>query len=158
MRLVRGLISAKALDARPAVIPIGRPRAAAKIAGLRYEREVAKMLGLLGAVHGRWFEYWDSAGRGFCQPDLVLPWRGKLVVFECKYTWTPVAHTQLDSLYLPVVAKALGKPVLGAVICKKLLPETADRSICVDVHRAIALAESGASPVLHWIGVGALAA
>ncbi len=153
MNVVRPpLRAARALPARPACVPASRPRAPAKKAGIRYEAEVAAALTGLGLQHGRWFEYFDAGGRGYCQPDILLPWDGKILVLECKYTWTPVAQVQLDALYLPVVEKVTGRQAVGIVVCKRLLPEAglARHSI----EEALAMP----APLLHWIGQGVITA
>jgi hypothetical protein len=158
MRVVVGqLRSAQALAARPAVIPIGRPRAASKKAGLRYEREVARVLPG-PAWHGKWFQFEDGLGRAFCQPDLLVAWSGHIIVIECKYTWVPEAAEKLRGLYLPVVAKAMGKTAVGLVVCKKLGKAPSSTPIFAGFEEAIRASVEGQLPVLHWIGVGMLAA
>lgn len=154
MRVVQGLRNARLLPGRPGVIPVGRPRAVAKKLGLAYEREVARHLVPLGAWHGLWFEYWDQLGRGFCQPDLLWPLAGGLAVLEVKYTWTELANRQLLQLYLPVVERALGLPTRGIQVCKRLLPEAAMGTICLELDEALTATGASLPPVLHWIGTG----
>lgn len=125
------------------------------MAGVRYELEVAKALAERQIQHGRWFEYRDSGGLGYCQPDILLPWKGRVVILECKYTWTPLARRQLDLLYRPVIEKITSRDTLGVVVCKRLLPEVRLDGICHSLDEALDHAILG-DTVLHWIGVGAL--
>jgi len=146
-RVVSGLISARACE-RPSSIPVGRPRGA-KALGVRYEKALARSLP--GATHGQWWEFWDANGRGFCQTDLILEVGKVLVVLEVKYTWTPVGHSQLELLYLPVLRKATGREVIGLVVCKKLVPEVVDQAtVCGTLAEAIEVSRSMRS-VLHSI-------
>lgn len=127
-------MSARAVE-RPQSIPIGRPRGA-KALGVRYERALARSLP--GATHGQWWEFWDANGRGFCQTDLFLPVGEAVVVLEVKYTWTPLGHSQLERLYLPVLRMALGRDVIGLVVCKKLIPEVLGQvTVCGTLVEAI---------------------
>ena len=94
-----------------------------KAAGLRYERQLAKVLP--SAIHGQWFQFFDANGPGFCQPDFCLvPSKqdNTIIVLEAKYTWCPEAHDQLWDLYVPVVQKSFQMPTFGAVVCKNLRP------------------------------------
>lgn len=142
--------------ARPAGFGKSRPRGA-KAAGLRYERGLAKALP--EGLHGQWFQFRDSAGQHYCQPDLILRGErespvepGRVVVLEAKYTWTIDAHTQLARLYLPVVGKAWHCRPLGIVICRNLTPETPRRFLARDMAEALELAASGLTPILQWLG------
>lgn len=161
-RVIRGLKWARALDARPSCIPVGRPRGA-KAAGLRYERALAAALP--GAKHGQWFEFEDLAGRGYCQVDLLLDsglrkdslGRVKLLILESKYTWTFEGHQQIEGLYRPVVERAYGCSVLGIVVAKRLIPGVQGIArICGGLEEAIAAGAGGGRVVLHWLGKGAL--
>ena len=136
--------------ARPQCIPVGRPRGA-KAQGLRYERLLASRLPL--AKHGQWFEFTDGRlGHGYCQPDFLLMLPEVTVILECKYTWTVDGHLQIERLYKPVVAEALGKPAVGIVVCKRLEAEMRGVSIVGDLKMAISLAVAGHRPVFHWLG------
>jgi hypothetical protein len=95
----------------------------AKLSGLpalgkRYENRVAKALP--GAVHGPWFKYYDANGLGYCSPDFVLSCPEGILVLECKLTWTEEALAQLRGLYIPVLEKVTGLPVVGGVVLKSL--------------------------------------
>lgn len=116
--------------------------------GVRFERKVAKALPL--AQHGVWFEFEDSRGLGHCQPDLLLIQSDRVIVIECKLTWTPVAQTQLSDLYLPVVEFVFGLPVVLVTICRNLTPTTPRDALCDDLRAA--LSSSHSFPVIHWLG------
>lgn len=144
-----GMVSWAQRCARPVGIPVGRPRGR-KRAGCNYEKELA--CALPEAEHGVWWEFRDQFGRAVCQTDLVLdlPLRGMVVVLEAKYTWTPAGQEELSGLYLPVLSKALGKPVLGVVVCRALTTTTPKAAICSDLDSAIDRAARGLPAVLHW--------
>jgi hypothetical protein len=147
-RIVAGLESAERCE-RPDHIPKSLARGT-KAFGLSFERAVARALP--GAVHGPWYEFWDRDGKGYCQPDLVLVLPRLVLVIECKLSDTPAARAQLNELYLPVCAKAHGRPAQGLVIVKHLKPD----STHVFSKLSEALQSLGVCPCLHWIGRGAL--
>lgn len=138
--------------------PFPRPKAGtgARGAGLRYERALARALPQ--ALAGLWLEFRDSAGPGFCQPDLILrdyPLRGALytVVLECKITWTPNGHLQLEQLYTPILAKLWGRPVVGVVVSKHLTSATPLSWVHSDLSAALDSALlTGRRSVWHWLG------
>lgn len=108
---------------------------------------------LPGAIPGQWWEFRDRNGPGWCQTDWFVPnWQGRSLVFECKYTWTPVGYTQIEQLYRPVVERALGQAVIGVVVCKVLLAETPTGLIESDLSRVLARALAGEPVVWHWLG------
>lgn len=154
-RKVLGLRYAKLLDERPKTIPKGRPRGA-KAAGLRYERALEEALGE-AAEAGRWFEFEDMNGRGYCQTDFLIPLIDRLVVLECKYTWTHMGHLQMEQLYFPVIRQMTKKKVSGIVVCKNLLPLMAGVKVCKTLEEALVASASGQRTVWHWIGIPALA-
>ena len=151
-RAVVGVSWARACS-RPASIPVGKPRKKCKLAGLGYERDLAKALP--AAKHGQWFEFRDRNGAGHCQTDLILDCPLGLVVLEAKYTWTEQGHKQVEKLYQPVLGQAFpGRNILGIVVCKVLTRETPRGWVCRDLDSAIKRAFVGAPTVLHWIGAG----
>lgn len=152
-RTIQGtLAAAKRLSARPTFLPAVRRRKGAKAAGLAYERSIADALARL-AAHGPWFEFTDSRGTGWCQPDFILPRKelGSAFVLEAKYTWVPEAKSKLQGLYLPVVAKAFKIKAFGIVICKNLEPGCKDRVVST-LEEAIQAALAGEIPALLWNG------
>lgn len=153
VRQIKGLVWARPLAKRPSKLPKARAKRGAKAAGLRYERSLAEALPL--AAHGVWFEFEDSGGLGWCQPDLLLPTAFGLAVLEAKYTWVPEGHRQVGGLYIPVLERCYpSKPVFGLVVCKVLTPATPRQAICRDLPTALYRAASGLPTVLHWIGAG----
>lgn len=149
-REIKNLIWAKACS-RPSCIPKSRPRGK-KAAGLRYERDLAKAVP--GAIHGQWFEFTDSAGHGWCQPDLFFESHSAIWVLEAKYTWTEAGHRQIDRLYKPVLEKALDKPCFGMVVAKVLTSAMTVTSICRGLEEAMESARAGEKVCFHWLGVG----
>lgn len=134
---------------RPAGIPIGRPRGA-KLAGIRYENSLARALPQ--AKHGQWFEFRDQVGSGYCQPDLLLGEDGICWILEVKYSWTIDGHRQLEGLYLPVVAKAIARPVRGLVVCRRLTEGMKGITVARSLEEAARLALDGKRVALHWLG------
>lgn len=149
-RRVEGLIWARQCS-KPGCIPKSRPRGK-KAAGLRYERDLAAALP--GATHGQWFEFEDSAGHGWCQPDLFICGTEAIWVLEAKYTWKRGAQAQISRLYKPVLERVFGLPVRGIVVCKVLTRETPQGAICRSLEEAKARSAGPLPVVLHWIGAG----
>ena len=104
--------------------------------------------------HGIWFSFVDANGLGYCQPDVLLGLDGQVVVLECKLTEVDEARKQLAYLYLPVVAKALGKPTKGIVVVRHLTRESNPSNVCTSLGEALKRATSEYYPTLHWIGRG----
>jgi hypothetical protein len=150
-RQVNGLRWARACE-RPEAIPIGRSRGA-KALGVRYERTLALVW---PGVCGQWFEFEDRNGPGWCQVDFIAKVGEALVVVEAKHSWLASAHVELDTLYLPVVERALGKKPIGLVVAKRLGMEMGRVRICASLEEATGMALLGHRVVWHWIG-GAVA-
>lgn len=149
-RKIEGLKFAN-LRSKPSIIGVQRARGA-KAHGVRFERALAKAIPL--ARHGQWFEFIDANGYGFCQTDLLLEFQSCAFVLEAKYTWTIQGHFQLDKLYLPVVAMALGKPTFGAVVCKALRTDVEMFNVLI-VNRlmeALTWCQRGKPVIWHWLG------
>lgn len=144
-RIVQGLEWARRGE-RPKGLPTGRARGA-KAAGLRYERSLSKVLA--DWEHGSWFEFEDSNGLGWCQPDLLTWWvgLGAVVVVEVKYTWVPEAHSQLELLYRPVVELALGAQMIGVVVCRALAARMPGVAVVSSLQEAL----GAKRPVLQWL-------
>lgn len=147
-RVVRGLKWAKALDTRPAGIPVGRPRGAKRM-GVKYERELAAAIPT--AWHGKWFEFVDAGGVGVCQPDLLLRVGDVMVILEAKYTWVAEGHSQINWLYKPVVEAAFGMRAVGLVVCKNLTPNAPKAFDDLDSAIKAAIVNPTKPIVLHWI-------
>jgi hypothetical protein len=158
-RFVSGLTWAEAHKGWPKAIPRVRARKGPKGDGIRFERKVAEAASWAKA--GQWFEFADVNGRGLCQTDLIYETKGLVLVVECKYTWVPEGHSQIESLYRPVIELATAKPVVGVVLVKVLKPEIRAYGAPVfgDLQRAVDWAvANGGTPVVQWLGQGLLAA
>lgn len=145
--------NARALAEKPDCIPIGRPRGA-KALGVRYERQLAKHLGPK-ALHGPWFECQTPSGHRYCQPDFVVDLGGEagLLVLEAKLTWVAEGHVKLRDLYVPVVEQAIGRPAIGLVVCKNVVPDTVlSAHVCGTLGQALAVAREGMWAVWQWRG------
>ena len=152
-RVITGLQWARLCD-RPAGIPVTRPRGA-KGRGLSYERALARAMPR--CQHGQWYEFRDANGIGHCQTDLVQHTQFMVAVFEAKYTWVPEGHLQISQLYRPVLEMVYGRPVVGVVVCKVLMPGMPRVvRVTATVADALAFAFGGAPCVLHWLGKGSL--
>lgn len=155
-RVIEGLRWAEARESGPWGSKGSRPRGA-KALGVAYEKALAKALP--DATRGAWWEFEDANGGGWCQTDLLLVGSGSVLVLEAKLSWVMQGHSQIELLYKPVLEMALGKPVLGVVVCKALrsgMPGSV--TVVGDLPSALALARAGRRPVLHWIGSGPLLA
>lgn len=130
-----------------------RPRGV-KRKGILYEREIEKALPS-GWKRGQWLVFHDSAGPGYCQLDFHLECADGVVVMEAKLGWVPEGHSQLELLYRPVVEKIWGKPMIGLVIAKRLVPACSG-AIAQSLPSAIAAARSCRNVVLHWTGASPL--
>lgn len=149
-RVIRRLQWAEPLKARPATIPLSRPRGA-KAAGLRFERALAKHL--FEGAHGVWFEFRDENGHGYCQPDHLYSFLPSFIaVIEVKYTLVLEAYSKLRDLYLPVVSKAMKCPTVGIIIVRNLLPGITSE-VYTDLPAAAVAADISDYPALvHWRG------
>jgi hypothetical protein len=150
-RKITGLKWARGLEAKPASIPVGRARGA-KRHGVKYERDFAKTLGA-GAWHGKWFEFCDQNGKGFCQPDFLMRVGDSIVVLETKYSYVVDARVHFIQLYKPVVEAAFGAKAVGITVVKNLVPGMVNCRITADLAEAIrwALTRDGREIVLHWL-------
>ncbi len=121
--------------------------------GVKFERRIAAALP--GAIHGQWFEYFDSNGKGYCQTDFLFAIGDiGIGVLESKYTWTPDGHQELENLYLPVVENALSRPTWGMVVSRRVLPDMTGIKLAVELDDALESAIDGNRVCLHWLGEG----
>lgn len=149
-RVISGL-SFAAPCARPAGIPVGRPRGTKRL-GIKYEKDFANALGARfpGAVTpGQWFHFVDINGSGYCQTDILLRLRGEIFLFECKLTDTERARSQLSRLYIPVVERCFALPARGITVTRHLSGETQPASVVDQLEVALKMAWEGI-PTLHW--------
>lgn len=158
-RSVCGLVSARALDAKPSCIPNGRPRGV-KARGVSYEKVCASALQAAfpksGVVHGQWFEFADANGRGYAQVDILLyiVSLDQYVVGECKLTDVAGARSKLANFYLPIAQLAFGKRTCGFVAVRHLTQLTDTRNVCADFKSTLGVALNGGLPTWHYLGKG----
>lgn len=149
-RIVKGLrVACK--SGPPAFANTRRPRGKGpKGQGLKYEKELGKALGPEWRP-GAWFHFLDSDGAGYCQTDFLRELEDAVIVLEAKLSWVPEAHTQLELLYRPVVERVFGKPMIGLVVCKRLVPGCTG-AIAQTLPSALTAARNCRNVVLHWTG------
>lgn len=148
-RTIQGLIAASRCAAPGFAKGGGRGRGKGpKSRGLKYERELGSALGP-DWQHGCWFHYFDARGSGYCQTDFLRELEDCVVVLEAKLSWVPEGHTQLEGLYRPVVERTFGKPMVGLVVCRRLVPGCKG-AIAHTLPSALAAARSCRNVVLHW--------
>ena len=147
------MIILSAARAAPRDLPRGTSPVARQ--GLSYERKFVRALESASTAatkidHNPWFAYKTlrAPAPAFCCPDIITfsPEDEFITVFELKRTWTPEAAQKLQELYCPVVAKALGIPAVGVVVCKNLTPESPRPSATLSFAL---LTNPG---LYHWIG------
>lgn len=132
-------------------LPSG-PKSGAKRAGIRYEAALSEALPV--AIPAIWWHYCDTSGTGWCQTDFLLRGASRDLVLESKLTYTEDAWAQLEALYIPVVHKALARPVFGLQVCKRFLGQVSPGVlVSCDLAEAIHLSTRPDRPrvVLHWI-------
>ncbi len=143
--------------ARPACIPQTkrRPRGS-KGFGLSYEQRFAENIlrSLPGAKHGQWYEYKADGQTGYCQPDVVVPLSGAVLVLECKLKNVEQAEGQLVQLYLPLLRSCYARPVWGIVVARSLSALPRGSLVARNLLEALQMAKNDVVPVLHWLGRG----
>lgn len=110
---------------------VPRPGLEIQREGLRYEKKVQLALAKLGRAQGwtvepnPWFRYKKTSRSqkfSHCQPDALIHDLGPhVVVVEIKLAATPLALEKLESLYVPIVASALGLPTKPLIITRSFL-------------------------------------
>lgn len=151
-RKIVDLYTAISLAEKPKSIPRVRRGAGAKGLGIAYERALAGALKPYGFEHGRWFEFVDANGHGFCSPDLVRVEHQRVVVVEAKLTDGIAARHQLERLYTPVLAHIYKKPVLCIVALRHMTNES--QSTVPYTSIGAALAPGDGLRLFHWLGRG----
>lgn len=152
-RIVRGLRTA-CKSVKPQFASGRRPKGA-KGRGIAYERTLASALGPDWTA-GAWFHFLDAEGPGYCQTDFIRELADVVVVLEAKLSWVPEGRSQLELLYRPVCEYVYKKPMIGLVVCKRLVPEC-NGAIAHTLPSALEAARHGHNVVLHWIGSTPLA-
>ena len=94
--------------------------------GELYEERVGKQLEKLfpdcKILHGIWIRFRDEQGTSWCQPDQVVIDADRVLVVECKLTFTTKAWDQLE-LYCGLMAAAFPDKEVYRVVATKNLPE-----------------------------------
>ena len=126
--------------------------------GNAYEKKVGRALrdkiasgSLSGELNlGQWFLFCDSKGTGWAQPDAFIVGEERILLVEAKLTQTDTATAQLLSLYLPILRKVYGLPVLCLMACKNLnyVPKR-----LVDSPEALLRSPGPGVFTWHYIGV-----
>ena len=107
------------------------------------------------AFHGQWYEFEDAGGRGYCQPDIVIPQDQFVVIVECKLSAQESAWLQARGLYKPVLEHVYRKPVHCIVATKFLRRERAGDIVEESLRDAVTSAMVlNIQPLWHWIGRG----
>lgn len=66
----------------------------------------------------QWISFIDENGKGFAQTDQYLVQDDFILLFEDKYTQTNCAFLQMEELYVPLLEKIYGLPVMTLQVCK----------------------------------------
>lgn len=109
----------------------------------KFAREVEKRWGSC-AVPSQWLYFRDANGPGYAQPDVYVELANRVLVFECKLTYTPAAWRQLYKLYAPLLGELLQKRVVCVQVCRNLF----DKS----VGPVRSFGEISDGEVLQWLG------
>lgn len=138
-RIIRGLISAHRVAPPKVFSAVRRRPRGAKGAGVKFEREVAKAMlkATPFAISGQWFEFWDSAGRGLCQTDLIVVLPHVVYCFEVKLGNIPLGRTQFRALYKPVLERVYARPVQGIVIARHVGEDPEPALVTSDLEFAL---------------------
>jgi hypothetical protein len=142
---------------RPTCIPqTKRKPRGSKGFGLSYESRFAENIqrSLPGAKHGQWYEYRADGQCGYCQPDVVVPLTGAVLVLECKLRNVEQAEGQLVQLYLPLLRACYARPVWGIIVARSLSALPAGSLVARNLLEALQMAKNDVVPVLHWLGRG----
>ena len=126
------VVFAERAPAPKALRPPLQPR---HLRGLRYQHAVEDVLCVWAQQSGfrlesgPWLQFVNALGSAWrlCQPDVIVDPGGDapLIVFEIKVAFSPLAWSQLNLLYRPVVERATGRRVRLAAICKSFDPAVA---------------------------------
>lgn len=124
--------------------------------GVNYEKNFFKALESVLPpsmlfLHQPWFRYRTSGDRHcFCSPDGIVrdTTNEFALVFEVKLTWIPEAAEKLETLYCPVVSRALGIPARGIVVARNLIPDSPRP------QPSLGFAMMTHNALYHWIGSG----
>jgi hypothetical protein len=129
-----------------------------KAFGLSYEKRFAELAQkcLPGARHGQWYEYCADGQRGYCQPDVVVPFTGTMLVLECKLRNVEQALGQLVQLYMPILRTCYSREVRAIIVTRSLSALPSGALVARNLLEAIQMSKCDEIPVLHWLGRGPL--
>lgn len=115
-----------------------------------------------------WIRFCDANGGGWAQPDwffvvekqteesgsiLRLP-EGLLVLGECKLTQTPVAWSQMEELYTPLLTHIFEPHRIVQIQCvKNLSPDDtiAPKNVCWDISQVVGMINTGHTKILWCV-------
>ena len=69
---------------------------------------------------GQWFNFADSRGPGYCQPDHYILRPDEILIYENKLTYRRTVWSQLNALYVPVLEEVFELPCRIFAVCKYL--------------------------------------
>jgi hypothetical protein len=143
---------------RPSGLPTPKRLRGSRGIGVSYEKRFAQAIArsLPAARHGQWYEFSADGQRGFCQPDVVVPFSGAMLVLECKLKNIEQAERQLVQLYLPVLREAHKCDVRAIIVSRSLSALPSGSVVARSLLEALQLTRNGGMPVLHWLGRGPL--
>lgn len=100
---------------------------AAQKAGIKYEASFHTFMRTLfpqdyTTFERQMFTFSTPSGPRWCRPDAILPWQGRLFLFEVKYRHTSDSWWQLHRLYQPVLTLFYGRPLECVEVCKTFDP------------------------------------
>lgn len=151
-RVVKGLLWAT--PGTPSYQLPPAPTSGARARGLRYEKALANRVKTLHPTswHNPWFQFCDSGGLGWCQPDVVIYQEPDIFVLEAKLTDCEDGRKELEGLYLPVFRQFYGPAVWGLTVSKFLTTKSPEDRIVTTLKAALKVASQGSMPILHWNG------
>jgi hypothetical protein len=121
------------MESKPKFIPEKTKMTPSQKKGITYEKKVAAYLEKLFGYkvkYGKWIEYIDCKGLGWCQPDILIVPRSKkrpIVIIECKLTATSRAKHKLLYTYKPVIENIYpDRDVRLVQVCKNLTKDIKD--------------------------------
>lgn len=125
-----GTISyASLLEGRPKHLPTPKRLSGSRAKGVTYEkkavRELKERFPAAAVQYHRWIHYVESRnGSGYCEPEVFIELKDRLILFEMKLTGGPAGRMQLEGLYKPLLEHLFRKPVFCLLVCKWTTPAT----------------------------------
>ncbi len=127
-------------------------KGSANWAGIKYERQFADyMIARYGddAMYGKWIEYTDERGKGWCQPDLILKHPDGIIICECKLSYRPfAAQAKLSTMYAPCLKLIFTNGSVHTVqVCRNLKPAAKRTTLIANVKEIL---QCPTNSVLTW--------